>query len=147
MIAVTVDTVVFVPRPAGVSVLLVERRFPPYQGAWALPGGFVEEGEDLPEAAARELAEETGITGLDLRQLGAYGTPGRDPRGHTVSIVYWAIADPSIAPEAGDDAAKASLVPVDEALADPGRMAFDHHRILSDAYAAWTQNRNEASAR
>ncbi|HEX6946941.1 MAG TPA: NUDIX hydrolase [Acidimicrobiia bacterium] len=135
-IAVTVDAVVFVDLPDGLSVLLVERANPPFQGKWALPGGFVDPDEDLPDAAARELAEETGVTGVDLVQLGAYGSPGRDPRGRNVSIVYWGLAHASTRPTAGDDAADARLVPVDEALGHPEMLAFDHHQILGDAVAA-----------
>src|SRR5262245_7516294 len=93
--AVTVDVVVF--TVAGtldamkLQVLLVERGGEPFQGAWALPGGFVHEHEDLAAAAARELLEETGLPGVHVEQVAAVGTPGRDPRGHTITIVYVAL--------------------------------------------------------
>ncbi|HLV91124.1 MAG: NUDIX hydrolase [Acidimicrobiales bacterium] len=138
-IAVTVDAVVFVDTPEGTAVLLIERANPPFQGRLALPGGFVDPGEDLPVAVARELEEETGVTGVELTQLGAYGTPGRDPRGHTVSIVYWGVADPSTRPVAGDDAARARLVPLGEI--GPDTLAFDHDMILEDAVAALRRSR------
>ena len=145
-IAVTVDAVVFVERPDGLAVLLIRRANPPFQGKWALPGGFVDDDEDLAEAAARELAEETGVSGVALHQLGAYGAPGRDPRGRTVSIAYWGVAAQSVSPHAGDDAAEADIVPVAETLADPDRLAFDHHLILSDAVAALTGSRQSNSS-
>jgi 8-oxo-dGTP diphosphatase len=137
-IAVTVDTVVFTERGGEPLVVLVERGNDPYLGSWALPGGFVETEEDLAEAAARELSEETGLSipAAALRQLGAYGEPGRDPRMRTVSIVFWArIPDPGD-PVGGSDAASSSWVPVEEALRDEFAVAFDHDRILHDAWEA-----------
>ena len=93
-------------------VVLVERGNEPYRGSWALPGGFVEVDEDLPEAAVRELAEETGIelSSSQLSQLGAYGKPGRDPRMRVVSIVYYAFVDDLADPVGGSDAASSRLV-------------------------------------
>lgn len=137
-IAVTVDAVVFTRRSGTDMVALIERGSTPFQGSWALPGGFVETEEDLPEAAARELVEETGLSlsAGSLHQLGAYGRPGRDPRMRTVSIVYWArIPDPGD-PVGASDAASSSWIPVDEALADDFALAFDHHSILDDAWKA-----------
>jgi 8-oxo-dGTP diphosphatase len=131
--AVTADTAVFTRRDGRLCILMIERGSEPYLGRWALPGGFVDIDEDLPAAAVRELAEETGIDAVDLRQLGAYGTPDRDPRMRVVSVVFWTFLDDVGEPKGGDDAADAFLVPVDEALADPERLAFDHHRILADA--------------
>ena len=131
--AVTADTAVFTRRDGRLCVLLIERGTEPHRGRWALPGGFVDIDEDLGDAAVRELAEETGIDVADLRQLGAYGTPDRDPRMRVVSIVFWTFLDHLGEPNGGDDAAHAFVVPVDEALEDPARLAFDHHRILTDA--------------
>lgn len=131
--AVTADTAVFTRRDGRLCVLLIERSTEPYRGRWALPGGFVDIDEDLPDAAVRELAEETGIEIGGLKQLGAYGAPDRDPRMRVVSVAFWATVPDLAEPTGGDDAADAFLVPIDEVLADPSRLAFDHHQILSDA--------------
>ncbi len=105
--AVTCDAVVFAMRADDLAVLLVQRKDEPFKGRWALPGGYVNENESLERAAARELAEETGISGAKLEQLGAFGDPGRDPRGHTITIAYltFLVAEAKIT--AGDDAAAA----------------------------------------
>ena len=116
-------------------VLLVERRFPP--PGWALPGGFVEEDEDLEPAARRELLEETGVDLVGpLTQLGAFGAPGRDPRGRTVSVVHWTRLEalPPLRP--GDDAAHAELVPIAAIERGEVRLAFDHREILDRALEA-----------
>ena len=89
----TADVVLFRRTGAAVEMLLVRRDREPYRGRWAFPGGFVEMDEPLEDAARRELEEETGVTGVELRQLGAFGAPDRDPRGRTVSIAYGAIVD------------------------------------------------------
>ncbi len=129
--ALTVDGIVLVrrPRPGGARhhVLLVERANDPFAGTWALPGGFVDYGEDPDHAVAREIAEETGLQGLPLRQFRAFGDPGRDPRGHTVTIVYVAevVGEPPRV-QGGDDAAEARWFPIDQLP----EMAFDHERIL-----------------
>lgn len=125
---VTVDLVVLTVRDDTLNALLVRRGIPPYQGRWALPGGFVHEDEDLPEAATRELHEETGIDG-HLEQLASYGTPDRDPRGRVVTIAYLALLPDAPVPTAGTDAAGAAWQPVDTL---PARLAFDHDRILAD---------------
>lgn len=126
---VTVDTVVLRPGTAGPEVLLIQRANDPFKGHWALPGGFVDEHEDLEAAAHRELQEETGLTGLSMNQLRAVGTPGRDPRGHTISVVYVAAcpAHPC-GVLAGDDAAAARWFPLD----DLPSLAFDHTEILAN---------------
>ncbi len=137
-IAVTVDAVVFTEKNGREMVALVERGNDPFRGSWALPGGFVETEEDLADAAARELAEETGleVPPAVLHQLGAYGAPGRDPRMRTVSIVYWARIPNPGEPVGGSDAAASSWIPVDEAIGDDFSLAFDHRRILTDAVEA-----------
>ncbi|HKS98377.1 MAG TPA: NUDIX domain-containing protein [Rugosimonospora sp.] len=129
-VELAVDLVILTVRDTALQVLLVERGKPPYRGRLALPGGFVRPGEDLPEAALRELAEETGIAGTDLHleQLGTYGAPQRDPRGHIVSVAYLAIAPGLPTPVAGSDAAAARWWPV----AGLGPLAFDHTQILTD---------------
>jgi 8-oxo-dGTP diphosphatase len=127
--AVTADLVIVAREPKGDRVLLIQRGNDPYKGHWALPGGFVDENEDLVDAAARELEEETGLTGVELKQVGAYGKPGRDPRGHTVTIAFSAIIAEVMPVRAGDDASMALWFPVN---ALPS-LAFDHDEIITDA--------------
>jgi 8-oxo-dGTP diphosphatase len=124
----TVDVVVLTEAPVG-SLLLVQREHPPFAGEWALPGGFVEEGERVADAAPRELAEETGLQAGSLRLLGVYDTPGRDPRGWTVSVVYIVKVQGEEAVSGADDARDARWFHVD---ALP-KLAFDHAVIVSDA--------------
>lgn len=126
--AVTVD-ILLISKSVPRRILLIQRLRDPFINQWALPGGFVNENEDLSVAAARELNEETGVEGLPLQQFRAYGTPFRDPRGHTVSIVFWSeidVASTSIC--AGDDAGDAQWALI-EALP---LLAFDHHQIITD---------------
>ena len=116
----------------GFSVLLIRRGHPPFQGCWALPGGFLELEEDLPDCAARELREETSLA-VDpgaLNFLGIYGAPERDPRGRVITAT-WTIelsAGATAAAKAGDDAAELAWF----ALEAPPAMAFDHARMLED---------------
>ncbi len=114
--------------------LLVQRLFAPYRGRWGLPGGLMQSEESLSAAAVRVLREETGIRGdqLHLEQLATYGEPGRDARGRMISIAYLALVPNLPAPSAGPDAAAAAIWSVEQMLADRGRLAFDHHRILTD---------------
>jgi 8-oxo-dGTP diphosphatase len=130
--AVTVDLVVLTLRDDALHVLLVERGADPWRGRWALPGGFVHPDEGLDAAAARELAEETGVRDVPghLEQLASYGDPDRDPRMRVVSVAYLALAPDLPEPRAGSDAAGAAWVRVDDALARP--LAFDHARVLAD---------------
>ncbi|WP_238018225.1 NUDIX domain-containing protein [Dactylosporangium sp. AC04546] len=131
-VAVTVDVVAFTIRQDELTVLLVRRACPPSEGMWALPGGFVREWEDLATAAARELAEETGVATahrrLHLEQLGTYGAPDRDPRMRVVSVAYLAFAPHLPDPVPGSDARVAAWTPVHEAT----ELAFDHATILAD---------------
>jgi 8-oxo-dGTP diphosphatase len=133
-VSVTVDLVILTIFEQRLSVLLVRRGIPPYRGRWALPGGFLEGSEDLEGAAARELAEETGLTLRDvhLEQLRTYGAPRRDPRGRVVTVAHLALAPDLPVPTAGSDAAHAEWVAVDEALAAESKLAFDHDQILAD---------------
>ncbi len=133
--AVTADIVLFTIREDALQVLLVERGGEPYSGAWALPGGFVRPDEDLEKAAARELAEETGLAegAWRLEQLGAYGAPDRDPRMRVVTVAYWAVCASLPAPRGGGDAAAASLVPAARIESGAVHLAFDHERIVRDA--------------
>lgn len=152
--AVTVDLVVLTVRRHALCALVVRRGEPPFQGRWALPGGFVRDDEDLGAAAARELAEETGLSahdpaspapgnGAHLEQLATYGAPDRDPRMRVVSVAHLVLAPDLPAPRAGGDANLARWAPVDELLGPeveaarqdddpPAPLAFDHALILSD---------------
>jgi 8-oxo-dGTP diphosphatase len=117
------------PKP---RVLLIRRKHEPFAGHWALPGGFVDEGETLEAAARRELREETGLAVAELEQFRTYGDPGRDPRGWTVSVVFLARVDAArLDPRAADDADEVGWFPLDELPP----LAFDHARILADARA------------
>ena len=120
----TADAILIV----GNEVLLVQRKHEPFQGKWCIPGGFVDPDEKVLEAARRELQEETGVENISLTQFGAYGDPGRDPRGRTVSFVYWCLLDSKPAATAADDAADCSWFDLN-ALPE---MAFDHGQILGD---------------
>ncbi len=113
-------------------VLLIERGWPPFEGAWALPGGHVDSGETSRQAAARELAEETGlrVDAADLLQLGVWDQPGRDPRGRYVTVAYLAVVPDDTAATAGDDARAARWWPWN---ALPQQLAFDHAAILATA--------------
>jgi 8-oxo-dGTP diphosphatase len=133
--AVTVDLVLFTIRAGQLCALLVRRAIAPYKGRWALPGGFVEPNEDLDAAAARELAEETGLQDLPvhLEQLRSYGAPGRDPRTRVVTIAYLGLGPDLPNPVAGSDAADARWTPVSRVTDGNARLAFDHAGILADA--------------
>lgn len=132
MISVTVDTVVAANTPGDVYFLLVERKNEPFKGQWALPGGFLNEGEDPKTGALRELAEETGLilpNDDSIIQIGAFGNPTRDPRGHTVSIAYFAKVFSRLEVRGSDDAALAAWFSLDEVGAM--QLAFDHQAILN----------------
>lgn len=112
------------------TLILIRRKFPPFQGMWALPGGFVETGETLEEACLRETMEECGVKAEITGLVGVYSDPARDPRGHTVSVVFAATAV-EFSIEAGDDAAEAREFTREEL--DSVEIAFDHRRVLADA--------------
>ena len=142
--ALTADIAVFAKHGAGWRLLLIQRGGHPYLGCWALPGGFADEGETIERTAARELEEETGLTGLDMTLVGVYSAPGRDPRGWTVSAAYAVRVEDMLNAVAGDDAANAQwfdmvkdaqgdLMP---ALPEGTRLAFDHAQIIADAARA-----------
>jgi 8-oxo-dGTP diphosphatase len=132
--AVTVDVVILTMAEGRLNVLLVRRGVAPFEGMWAIPGGFKRPAETLDEAATRELVEETGVDGASLlTQFGAYGDPGRDPRMNVVTVAYLAVLQEVGEVVAGTDAVEAALVPVSEALDGNLELAFDHARILRDA--------------
>ena len=136
--AVTVDVVVVTVVDESLQVLLIERGADPFGGQWALPGGFVHEDEALEAAAARELAEETGLNAMPaLRQLGAFGDPGRDPRMRVVSVAYLAVVPRLPQVEAGSDARRAELTPVRSVVGARARrrLAFDHLEIVTAGVA------------
>jgi 8-oxo-dGTP diphosphatase len=122
--ALAVDVIIEMEDRPGRPIVLVKRRFPPL--GHALPGGFVDVGETVEESARREAREETGLDIKLGRLLGVYSDPARDPRGHTVSLVYVATANGE--PVAGDDAAAILVVGADQLPP----LAFDHDRILAD---------------
>ena len=116
----------------GDSVLLIQRKHPPMQGAWALPGGFVDQGEDPLHAAIRELKEETGLDGHSPRLLMVMGEPNRDPRKHIVSIVYEISVSDEQLPIGGDDAADAKFWPIETVFSGELELAGDHLQILTN---------------
>ncbi len=116
----------------GDTVLLIQRKYPPMKGAWALPGGFVDQGEDPIHAAVRELEEETGLTGTNPRLLMVMGDPERDPRKHIVSIVYEIDVSEDQQATAGDDAADAKFWPIETVFNGELTLAGDHLQILSN---------------
>jgi 8-oxo-dGTP diphosphatase len=109
------------------KLVLIKRKNPPYQGLFALPGGFVDIGETVEEAAVREAREETGLEVNLIKLLGVYSEPSRDPRGHTVSICY--LAEGSGTLKAGSDAKDTMLFNLDQIP----RLAFDHNKIIENA--------------
>lgn len=120
-----VDIIIELVDQPGRPILLIERKNPPY--GWALPGGFVDVGETLEQAAVREAAEEISLTVKLKTLLGCYSGPNRDSRGHTVSAVY--IAEATGNPKAADDAANVQVFTLN---AFPAELAFDHELILTD---------------
>lgn len=130
-IAVTVDAVVFRAAPA--RVLLIKRGRAPFEGAWALPGGFVDMAETCADAAARELQEETGLAGVALSFLHYFDAVDRDPRERTLALAFWGVAGDDAKASAADDAADVDWHAVD-ALPE---LAFDHAEVIERALQAW----------
>jgi 8-oxo-dGTP diphosphatase len=142
--AVAADICVFRHAEDAMSLLLIQRANPPFRGSWALPGGFLEPDEDLDQCAARELAEETGLTGLALHQFAVFSAPRRDPRERVISVAYLAIAPASSRTIAGSDAARARWHP----LGALPSLAFDHAAIIAQATDTLrTSLRDPATAR
>lgn len=135
-IFVTVD-LVMVKQTAHVSqILLIKRKNEPFKGCWALPGGFVDEKEDLLKAALRELMEETRVKGADLKQIGAFGNPNRDPRGHMVSVAYFGTVPEEVIAIASDDAKEIGWF----SLKKLPPLAFDHAEIISEGISRYLKN-------
>ena len=124
--ALTTDALIVAQKENQYFILLIERKFDPFKGLFALPGGFVNMDEELETACARELFEETGISVPALKQFHTYGAVDRDPRGRTVSVVFWSILDELVVPIAGDDAAIAKWIPLNSLPP----LAFDHQNII-----------------
>ena len=126
----TVDIVIFTLREGLLQVLLVKRGVPPFEGRYAIPGGFIREDESLEEASLRELYEETGVRNVFLEQLYTFGDPKRDPRARVVTVAYYAlIASDKLSLVAGADASEAQWFPANELPP----LAFDHKSILGYA--------------
>lgn len=130
---VTVDAAVFRFWSEKAKLLLVRRKTEPYKGQWAMPGGFIELDEELEDAVARELEEETGLVNVGLEQMRTFGTVGRDPRGRQITIVFMGIAGAGQGRlRAGDDAAEARWFDIEKL---PENMAFDHSEVAKFAIA------------
>ena len=126
--AVTVDIVVF--SDDVLDVVLIQRKHPPFEGHWALPGGFIEMEESLEASALRELEEETGVTDVTLTEVGVFGAPFRDPRGRVITIAYTTVVEKStLNLEAGSDASAAAWF----SKTDLPQLAFDHSEIIQKA--------------
>jgi len=125
--ALTVDAIVVSERNSEMVVLLIQRKFPPFEGKWALPGGFVNMEETLQEACSRELLEETGLENIVLKQFFTFDAIDRDPRHRTISVVFSAWLQEPLPVVGGDDAARAEWFPI---ISLP-EMAFDHEEVIN----------------
>ena len=140
---VTVDAAVFRRSAGGWQLLFIRRNNEPFAGKWAFPGGFVDMDEELEDAIVRELAEETGLTGVHLEQLHTFGKVGRDPRGRQITIVFMGIVDESQSQvKGGDDAAEARWFDIDEL---PEDLAFDHDNVAKFAIKRLKEENDRSS--
>ena len=128
-IKITVDIIIFAVDQQTLKVLLVKRKFPPFENRWAIPGGFVEQNESLEQAAMRELREETSVSDVFLEQLYTFGETNRDPRGRVITVAYYSVIPSVFQPKAGTDASEAKWFSVFQVPS----LAFDHARILKYA--------------
>ncbi len=126
---VTVDIVIFALREDDLQVLLIKRKYPPFENTWAIPGGFVQPQESLEDAAARELYEETGIRNVHIEQLYTFGQLHRDPRGRMITVAYFALVPKPLAVQAGSDTTDAQW----KSVYDLPQTAFDHAEIVNYA--------------
>jgi len=138
-IFVTVDAVIFKKTQNKILLLLIQRKNAPFQNSWALPGGFVDENEDIDLAVSRELFEETQIELSSLEQLKAFGKPFRDPRFHVVSVAYYGFVPEDVEANAADDAEAAAWFSIKELP----ELAFDHLEIIK--FALTKIDKNEIS--
>jgi 8-oxo-dGTP diphosphatase len=128
--SITVDAIVFLKEKSTVKLLLIRRKNEPFAQKWALPGGFLDMDETLETAVERELEEETGLKGIDFKQLKTYSTIDRDPRGRTISTVFIGFTSKDNTELKGaDDAAEARWFDINELPS----LAFDHKTIIEDA--------------
>ena len=128
--AVTTDAIVFLGNKDELQVLLIKRKNSPFREMWALPGGFLDMDETLEICARRELEEETGLSGIKLKQLHAFSTIDRDPRGRTIGVAFWGFTTKENSKvKGGDDATEARWFPIKKLPA----LAFDHSEILEMA--------------
>ena len=128
--SLTVDAVVFRHRNKdGFEILLIQRDRPPFEGNWALPGGFVDMDETLEMAVNRELEEETNLKAIELKQLHSFSALDRDPRGRTVSVVFWGMLNDNQQAKAGDDARETKWFPINQLP----KLAFDHDEVVEMA--------------
>ena len=128
--ALTVDAIIYVKDSERFSLLLIKRGREPFLGQWALPGGFVEMDELVEESCLRELKEETGLQLSDIRQYKVFDAVDRDPRGRTISVIFYAELESQKEVRGGDDAALARWFP----FFDLPQMAFDHYQIVQNFF-------------
>ena len=134
-LAVTADVVALAGvQKENLKILLIRRKYSPFKDMWALPGGFVDMDEELEDAALRELKEETGVSDVSLKQIGAFGKPDRDPRHRTVTIAYLACMTSPVSVQGNDDAQDASWFDVYNLPS----LAFDHGMIIERGMQMWT---------
>lgn len=137
--AVTADVLVLAGEAKEhLKILLIKRRYPPFQDNWALPGGFIDMDEDIEVTAARELDEETGLSKVSLKQIGAFGKVGRDPRHRTITVAYLACLSDEAVVKGGDDASDAAWFPVNNMPS----LAFDHADIIASGLESWQHCRD-----
>ncbi len=138
-ISLTADSVIFHSEGKLTEILLVQRKYDPYKGLWALPGGFMKDEEPLEDGAKRELEEETGLKVENLEQIRAYGTPDRDPRGRTVSISFWGELKDKVEVKGNDDAELAKWHDVEKLP----KLAFDHDLIVKEAFQKYSSKKGK----